>query len=69
MNRSTGIDTSALIKRLQDDLKADFPGWLIARDRSGRWVATRSEWGALYGQSATELRNRLDRFTRTGDAQ
>ncbi|TDC57918.1 hypothetical protein E1281_03145 [Actinomadura sp. KC345] len=69
MNGPTGLTTSVLIKRLQDGLQADFPGWLIARERSGRWVATRSEWGALYGQSAAELRNRLDRVTKGGSAR
>lgn len=69
MNRATGSDTSALIRRLQDGLEADFPGWQVARESSGRWVATRSGWGCLYGQSAAELRNRLVRFTGTGDAR
>jgi hypothetical protein len=69
VNRLTGIGTSALIKRLQDGLTADFPGWLISRERSGRWVATRLGWGSLYGQSARELRNRLDRFASRGDAR
>lgn len=69
MNRPGGSGTSALIERLRDRLEADYPGWVIARERSGRWVATRPEWGALYGQSAVELRNRLDRFTTRGDAR
>ncbi|URM98403.1 hypothetical protein LUW76_30915 [Actinomadura madurae] len=69
MNEATGTGTSALIKRLQDELEADFPGWLIGREPSGRWVATRSEWGALYGQSAAELRARLVRFTSRRDVR
>ncbi|NKZ03441.1 hypothetical protein [Actinomadura latina] len=69
MNGLTGSGTSALIKRLENSLQADFPGWLIARECSGRWVAKRPGWGALYGQSASELRNRLDRFTGSGDAR
>jgi hypothetical protein len=69
VNGLTGEGTSALIKRLHDGLQADFPGWLITRECSGQWVAKRQGWGALYGQSAAELRNRLDRFTGSEDAQ
>ncbi|GAA1899646.1 hypothetical protein [Actinomadura bangladeshensis] len=69
MNGLAGSGTSALIKRLVDGMEADFPGWLIARECSGRWVAKRSGWGALYGQSASELRIRLDRFNGSGDAR
>ncbi len=69
MNGLTGFGTSALIRRLQDALEADFPGWLITREPSGRWAAKRSEWGALYGQSAAELRTRLVRFTAEGDVR
>ncbi len=69
MNSLNGSETSALIRRLQEGLEADFPGWLIRRESSGRWVATRSEWGALYGQSAAELRARLVRFTSRGDVR
>lgn len=69
MNGLTGSGSSALVKRLQDGLSVDFPGWLISRECSGRWVATRPGWGSLYGQSAGELRNRLDWFTSQGDAR
>lgn len=53
------LSTSALITRLIKELQAEFPGWAISREDSGRWVAIRSRWGALYGQSASELRDRL----------
>lgn len=64
-----GVDTSALIRRIEGELEADFPGWLVSRDDSGRWVAVRPAWGALYGQSAVELRERLGRFTSRGDVR
>jgi hypothetical protein len=52
----------ALISRLENELEADFPGWLISRESSGRWVATRSGWGRLYGRTAAALRERLTRY-------
>ncbi|TDE26442.1 hypothetical protein [Actinomadura sp. 6K520] len=69
MNGHNGMDTSALIRRLEGDLETDFPCWLISREHSGRWVAVRPAWGALYGQSAVELRERLGRFTSRGDVR
>ncbi|MFI0370394.1 hypothetical protein ACH35V_21205 [Actinomadura sp. 1N219] len=69
MNEHNGVAASMLIQRLGDGLKADFPGWLISREESGRWVADRPGWGVLYGQSAAELRRRLYRFTSRGDVR
>jgi hypothetical protein len=69
VNGRGGMETSALIKRLENDLAADFPGWLISREESGRWAATRHGWGVLYGQSAAELRNRLGRYSSQGDVR
>jgi hypothetical protein len=31
----------SLVKRLESELEADFPGWLIHRETSGQWTATR----------------------------
>lgn len=52
-----------LFTRMEDDLEAEFPGWLVTREESGQWSAVRPSWGALYGQSATELRDRLLKYT------
>jgi hypothetical protein len=51
----------APIQRLIDQLEADFPDWRISREEADRWVAVRRNWGALYGQNAEELRDRLQR--------
>jgi hypothetical protein len=56
------MDVSPLVKRLREQLEAEFPGWLVNREDSGRWRAVRPGWGALYGQSAPELRERLRRW-------
>ena len=69
MNEHDGLSASALIRRLGNGLKADFPEWLISRDECGRWVAERPGWGVLYGQSAAELRRRLGQFTTRGDVR
>ena len=52
-----------LFTRIENRLEEEFPGWLVTRDESGRWSAIRLTWGALYGQSATELRERLLKYT------
>jgi hypothetical protein len=54
---------SPIFTRMEDDLEAEFPGWVVTREDSGRWSAVRPSWGALYGQSVTELRDRLLKFT------
>jgi hypothetical protein len=48
-------------RRLENELEADFPGWLITGEASGRWTATLPGWGSLDAASASELRDRLDR--------
>lgn len=60
------IDLSALVARLENEIEAEFPGWLISRESSGRWTAVRPDWGLLYGDSAPELRARLRRYA-SGD--
>jgi hypothetical protein len=67
MSLEENFDTSPLIKQLEYDLETEFPGWLIARETSGRWAAVHPHWGALYGQSSTELRDRLRRYADGGD--
>jgi hypothetical protein len=56
-------NTSALITRLINDLSSEFPGWVISREDSGRWAAIRTNWGAVYGQSSNELRDRLRQYS------
>ena len=34
----------SLIRRLEAELERDFPGWLIAREDSGRWSASTAIW-------------------------
>lgn len=53
-----------LADRLGEQLAAEFPGWLITREPSGRWAASLPRWGRLYGQSAAELRERLRQHTK-----
>jgi hypothetical protein len=60
------LDVSPLIRRMREQFEAEFPGWRISRDSSGRWCAVRTNWGALYGQSAPELRDRLRRWEHEG---
>ena len=60
------LHTSTLINRLVSELRAEFPGWQISREHSGRWAATRPGWGALYGQCSNELRTRLRRYSPEG---
>ncbi|GAB2833475.1 hypothetical protein GCM10022221_35460 [Actinocorallia aurea] len=55
------IDLTALTQTLEADLEARFPGWLITRETTGRWNATRPDWGTLYATTATELGDRLTR--------
>ncbi|OLT14164.1 hypothetical protein BJF79_03100 [Actinomadura sp. CNU-125] len=62
------IDLSGLVGSMERDLEAEFPGWLIARESTGRWAATRPDWGALFAQTGPELRERLRRFNREDGA-
>ena len=57
------LDFEPLIKWLKNELERDFPGWLITRDASGRWTASKPDWGTLHGESAPELRDRLTQHT------
>jgi hypothetical protein len=59
----SALDTSRLIARLINDLNHEFPGWIISRDRSGRWSAARPNWGVLHGQCSAELRERLRQYS------
>lgn len=59
---SEQIDLGPLIRRLESELEADFPGWLITREASGRWSAQLPGWGELYGDSAPQLRERLRQY-------
>lgn len=61
---SEAFDVGPLIRRLEADLEAEFPGWRIVREVTGRWSAVLAGWGVLYGQSAAELRDRLRQHTR-----
>jgi hypothetical protein len=56
---SEQIDLGPLIRRLQSELEADFPGWLISREAAGRWSAQLPRQGGLYGDNAPQLRERL----------
>lgn len=56
---------AAVGNHLLRELRDEFPGWNIQRE-DGRWTAIRSGWGALYAQSAAELRERLRRIVRRG---
>jgi hypothetical protein len=58
------LDFEPLIRQLEAELETDFPGWLIAREASGRWSAKLPEWGELYGDSAPQLRERLRLYAR-----
>ncbi|MFV2177955.1 hypothetical protein ACFHW2_40055 [Actinomadura sp. LOL_016] len=62
------IDLSGLVGRMERDLEEEFPGWLIARESTGRWAATRPDWGALFAQTGPELRERLRRYSGEGGA-
>lgn len=53
------LDLGPLVKRLENELESDFPGWLITREASGQWTASKPDWGTVHGQSAPELRDRL----------
>jgi hypothetical protein len=59
MSDREAIDLGPLVSRLETELEEEFPGWLIAREESGRWSARLPEWGVLYGQDIAELRGRL----------
>ncbi len=37
------FDFGPLVRRLENELEADFPGWLIGREASGRWTATKPD--------------------------
>lgn len=52
---------NSLVTRLESELEEEFPGWLITRESSGRWTATRTDWGSLYGKTAADLRARMRR--------
>ncbi|GAA2134664.1 hypothetical protein [Actinomadura napierensis] len=56
------IDLSGLIESMEYQLETEFPRWLISRESSGRWVAVRPNWGALYAEDAPELRERLRKY-------
>jgi hypothetical protein len=61
---SDHVDLGALIRRLEAELEADFPGWLITHEASGRWSAKLPGWGQLHGDSAPQLRERLRLYAR-----
>jgi hypothetical protein len=52
------------VRRLENELEADFPGWLITGEASGRWTATLPGWGTFDAPSAPELLDRLSRHAR-----
>ena len=54
-----GDFVNALVTRMENELEEDFPGWLIHRETSGQWTATRPGWGSLFARTAPELRERL----------
>ncbi|RAY15214.1 hypothetical protein DPM19_10875 [Actinomadura craniellae] len=62
-------EEAALIKRRKIAIQTEFPDWRISRETSGRWSATQPGWGALYGQSASELLRRLRNYTGAGDVR
>ncbi|GAA2456960.1 hypothetical protein GCM10010191_90650 [Actinomadura vinacea] len=53
------IDLSLLVKAMEGALESEFPGWLITRESSGRWTATRPDWGQLYAKNSIGLRAKL----------
>jgi hypothetical protein len=53
---------SVLVAEQRRQLAADFPGWEIAREHDGRWVANHSYAPALHGQTTEELRTRLNAY-------
>ncbi|MFF5261793.1 hypothetical protein ACFY4C_22880 [Actinomadura viridis] len=69
MIQGSDSEASGLTRRQVGVLAAEFPDWLISREGSGRWTAIKPRWGALYGQSAIELRDRLRRYSEEGDVR
>lgn len=53
------MDLSSLVKAVREGLEAEFPGWLIAREDSGMWRATRPGWSRLWASSSVELRTKI----------
>jgi hypothetical protein len=51
---------------LQAEMSAEFPGWAISRDGSGRWRAVLPGSCVVIGASAAELRERLRRRAEHG---
>ena len=55
--------TAQIIAALMN-LRTEFDGWWIHHAESGRWTASKRDWGTLHGQSAPELRDRLTQHAR-----